>query len=327
MRYHISSYSKKSKKGSALSILVVLLTALLGFLGIAIYTGLNAYLQNELQNAVSSAAGAGAAAYFDSFDPATGEPLLSSALAKQSAQTTFDNVIAANPAMTSFGATLVGGAPTMDDAQQTVTLEATATVPTPFLALIGISDYTIEATATARHARTNVDPDSFTINTKTGPYYRVLNTDPPIVDGPGPDMFLSVGASGGGTHGVLIELCSNNKCYDIGGVAKAFNPDSIVADRNYPGFGVRRVLYGDFYIDLGGTGFGYNQNVKKGAAIRLVDDGVHDYMVVGSAGTQRGIELDPQPTKITGIRTFHHAVFCANQNLCALPPSFEFTGG
>ncbi len=317
--------NRARERGTALAIIVTMLTALLGFLGIAIYTGLNAYLQNELQNAVSSSAGAGAAAFFDTFD-ANGVPQVSSAEAQLSAQTTFDNIIAANPAMTSFGVAMTG-APTLNVARQTVTVEATATVPTPFLALVGISDYTVDATSTARYARMNVDTTNFTINTKTGPYYRILNVDPPLVDGPGPDMFVSSAATGGGYHGIIVELCSAGKCYDVGRAALPQSADAIVSDRDYPGFGTRRVLYGDFYIDLGGTGLGYNQHVKKGAAIRIVDDGVQDYIVVGSGGSQRGIELDPQPTEVAAMRMFHYSVFCADQNLCSLPTGFEFAGG
>ncbi len=314
------------RRGSALAIISVLLVALLGFLGLAIYTGLNAYLQNELQNAASAAAGAGATAFYDTFD-VNGRPVKSPANAQQAAQDTFDNIVTANASLSAFNAQLINGTPTVDAGRDTVTINARAQVPTPFFAPLGIPNFNIESNSTARYARMNVDTSALTINTLTGPYYQIMGIDPPIVDGPGPDIFIGTGTSGGGYHGVMVELCSNGKCYDIGRAARLADNTGIVADRNYPG-GPRRVLYGNFYIDLGAVaGFqGYNKHVRKGATIRVVDDGVHDYITTDGT-KQRGMELIPQPTDVDALRIFHYAIFCADANSCIPPSSFEFTGG
>ncbi len=311
-------------RGSALAIIVVLMAALLGFLGVAIYTGLNAYLQNELQNAVSSSAGAGATAMYSEFD-GNGRPVKSPGIAQTAAQSTFNDIVSANPSLGSFNARLVNGTPTVNAGNDTVTVNARADVPTPFLAPIGITQYNVDANATARYARMELEGGQFTINTKNGPYFRIVTVDPPVVDSPGPDIFIesSVRAPAGGLHGYIVELCSAGKCYDIGRAARAANGGSVITDRPYPGYGARRVLYGSFYIDLGAqTGSLYNRDVVKGAAIRIVDDGIHDYLDPGSG--RRGIELDPAPTTLDNVQLYHYAVFCADQNICTLPPGFEF---
>jgi hypothetical protein len=321
----ITPSSKHARPGSALAIIVVLLVALLGFLGVAIYTGLNAYLQNELQNAASSAAGAGASAFYDRFDPGSGMPQKSPDLAQLSAQQTFNGIVSANPALGNFNTRLINGTPKVNGSNDTVTINSRADVPTPFLAPIGINTYSVDANATARYGYMSLDSSKFTINTKTGPYFRILNLDPPVVDAPGPDLAFNTAVSGGGWHGVIVELCSNGKCYDVGPAAKVYNGQGIAVDRDYPGYGRRRVLYGAFMVDLGASNaaYGYTGNVKKGAAVRVVDDGIHDYIIPGSL--ERGIELDPAPTVVEKMNISHYAVFCPDETNCVTPPGFQFS--
>ena len=311
---------RTTSRGNVLVIVTVLMVFLLGFLGISTYTGLTSYLQNELQSAVSAAAGTGASAMYNGFD---GSNFLStSATAQQAAQSTFNTIVAEHPALSGFGVTL-SSPPAVNAASGIVRVDAELSIPTGFLAMIGISSYEINAQSVARYAWRLVPSADTTINTKTGPYFRTIALDPPLIDGPGPDISFETQVSGGGLHGVLLEICSNNKCSDLGHAARAIPGKGRMTERNYPGVGARRVMYGSFVVDFGATGAGtYNQDVKKGAYLRIVDDGIHDYLVPGT--WERGIELDPAPTMVQAALIGKYAVYCQNETSCTAPAGFQF---
>lgn len=326
---------RRAQRGSVLVIVALLSAFLIGFLGVAVYTGLNMYLQNELSNAVTLASGVGASAYYDTFD-AMGIPQKNAANAQTAAQSTFANLVASNPALTGFNTQLVGGAATVNAVQETVRVEATASVPTPLLAPIGIDSYDLSAVSLARYARRELFPTPQTLPTLTGPGYLVRTLTPPLVDAPGPDLYVGVAPTpGSGYHGLLVEACAGNKCYDLGAAARMADATSVIADRQYPGGITRRVLYGNFYIDLSAVNptLGYNKSIKKATIIKIIDDGFHDYVVAD--GTRvRGMEIPPgvaplptpamPDTVIQSTQILHNAVYCPASGGCVAPKGYVF---
>ncbi|MBK8191237.1 MAG: hypothetical protein IPK79_12405 [Vampirovibrionales bacterium] len=328
---------RRAQRGSVLIVVTLLSVFLIGFVGVAVYTGLNMFLQSELSNAAATAAGAGAAAFYDKFD-ANGGPLKSADYAQTAAADTFRHLVESSPALSGFNAQLKGGAPTIDAARETVTVDAVATIPTALLAPIGIEKYDVSAITMARYARRNVlttVPQA--IDTVSGPGYIMRTLNPPMIDGPGPDLYVGVAPTPFfGYHGVLVEACGGPRCYDVGAAAVLADATGAVADRRYPGGVERRVLYGNFYIDLGAvnTALGYNKNVKKADRIKIIDDGFNDY--IKPDGTRaRGMEIPPGAiplptpampgTLIQSVQVMHNAVYCPASGGCVAPTGYVFT--
>jgi len=306
----------RAARGNSIVLIAFMMFTLIAFLGLATYAGLNAYLQSELQKAVTYAAGVGASTRFDDMT-AGGSPIVENdGVSMGAATSAFNRLVGQSPALQSFGAVLTN----VRLINNTLRMDASVAMPTPMFSLIGINQITIGASSTANYARKNLPVDRFEMNTASGPYVRVMTLDPPLMNGPGPDLFIAGEPTDvGAFHGYMVELCYNNgSCRDISSAAKSAG--GVIVDRTYLNGETRRVLYGAFNFDVESFGGpGYANNVARATAIKIIDDGVPDARL----GDQRYLELNPQPTRFTNVVMYHQAVYCVDENNCVAPGGFS----
>ena len=293
----------RPRQGFVLAQFCILLVAMLAFLGFAIYYGQVGLLQSELQKNVNMAAMMGAAAMYDG--ASIGPPVASPNRASIAATNAFTRAIGASGMLQGLGAQITG----ITAANNTLTLSAIGTIPTPFFALVGINQIQVSASGIAAAAK-EVVPNIGPINSTTP--FRALTLRQPVLDGPGPDLHI-VPLS---LEGYIPEVCAgNSNCYPVGSAAKPATGGS-VNDRQMGGRDTR-LLFGEQYIDLGANGPNYTAYVKKGSLIKLTHDGVDDAMV----GTTRILYLVPPATGNFGaIEVYHHSILC--DQACVFPPGF-----
>jgi len=310
-------------------ILVMLLTTL----GIALYTGVNAYIQGDLQHLANSMALAGARSMYDDLenDPDIGDgvqgqttPKFSSGLAQTAAMAVYNRVTQYHPVLSANFQVSIDQL-IINEGEQSVLVILTGAIPTPFLSFVGINQLNIQAKSKALYSQVNGLTKPIRINTQgvdaqgnideSSPYAQAINLPLPLLDGYGPDLFIDTGmAPSGGYHGVKVELCTvedaNLKCYDMGQAARVCNNQGAIAERD----GIR-YLYGKVFIDMAVL------NLYKATAIRISDDGVHD-AIAGTDGlgnsTERILELVPADTNVGAIRLLHYAALCRNAD-CVRP--------
>jgi hypothetical protein len=307
--------SLKAHAGSTLPLFALMAITLIIALGAATYIGLNLVVQHELQKVVSTAAMVGGSSFFDDID-GNGAPVKSPTKAGQAAQAVFTNALTASGMLTNMGATLTSG-PTVGG--NTVSLSAMATIPTPFLAPVGINQLRLNATGVGQSVALQLPPIS--IDTTSSDLTRSIPLSDPLVDAPGVDLHV---VSGLPLHGYRIEACSGGKCYDITRAAKLDGPGFTVDAPLGVGGPMGRVIYGSAYIDLAATGPQYAAFVKKASSLRLIDDGIYDQYDIGSG--QRSIELLPQPTTFNQIEVYHFGSLCTNTGACTPPTPFTVRG-
>lgn len=309
---------KSSCRGTSLALMVVMLTLMLCFVGVAIYSGLSAYLQEELQKTASTAAQVGATAFYDNSNP-DGSPLKTSGYPAMAVQQTFQHLIAANPSLQNFNVTLVNGAPQVDSTQNTVTVSAQLSIPTAFLSFAGINTIGLQANGAAQYVQYVLN-NPVNIDTQNGPLEQTVLLAYPLVDGPGPDLLIQV-APGSPLHGYMVEACSGNTCYDITGAAKVVPGSGMVMDKTINGQ-PQRVIYGNVYIDLQALGPAYSSGVKKASSLRFVDDNVPDRYNPATQALE--VEMQPVNTVISSITIYHFSVACAvNPVICTLPAGLQ----
>lgn len=306
---HVVGLARRAQRGVSMLMFAATGTMMVGFIGVALYAGLNAFIQTELQQMANGMAGAAARSMYDNFD-ASGQPIISGGQATAAADAVRVRFLSANPALAGLGGVIVVNQ-AIDTGNETARITLQKNIPTPLLGPIGINTLNIQASSTARYGQMNIPSGLLSINTATGPYTRLVNIDPPLLNGPGPDIYINTGISGGGYHGVMVEVCSGGQCYNVGHGARIANNNGTVVLRN--GY---RVLYGQFFIDIDAVGV----DAKKGVAIKIMDDGVHDfYSPTGS----RGLELVPAPTIPSSLRVMRFASLCSvNGGACNLPTGF-----
>ncbi len=287
--------------GIALPFSVVFMVALIGFAGVAIFTGLQAYFMGELQKTATTAAMAGAAAYYSEVG-GDGRPAPNPGKATQYATEAFNNIKNASGALTNYKTELVSVS--TNDSTDSVTVNLTGEVPTPFLALVGLSSIKMSASGTAaamKHVPTNF----------TGP---IVITPPttmdttlelvfPLVDGPGTDLYVEQIQQ----RGYTVLACNDSECYDLIKGATPFG-DSRIVNRN----GVE-YIYGTAFIDLEKAG------VRKASKLKFVDDGVYNALI----GGDQYIDTQPVPTIISRVMLFGFAGACPKADYCSPPHGFE----
>jgi hypothetical protein len=306
------------KSRGVISVLFAGVAAILvGILGVSTYIGMSAYIHGEMHEAANSAAGTAARALYDDIDENM-KPLLNVEMAMSAGRGAYGQFIASN----SFLNEQIGPNLTLEmTGPNQVTATVTGALNTPLLAVVGINNLTFEAESTAKYAQNEMggicdlgadaSEKASCVNTQAGPFSRVVALDLPLYDGGGMDLFINTGNSGAGYHGIMLEVCTND--ITIGDTLVnegACKPVKIGAIPYLEGAvivrGDNHVLYGQVFIDLEGDG------IEKGTAIKIIDDGVHDaYEINGpnDLGT-RYLELVPQLTQPTSIRTLHHAILC-----------------
>ena len=296
----------KAEKGIALPFLTVFLVGLIGFAGVAIYTGLQAYFHGELQKAATSAAMAGAAAYYSQADPATGQPIANPAQAQAYAQSALSAIIDNSGGLKGFGVTLEGIS--THDPTDSVTVALSGNLPTPFLAMVGMSSIKMSATGTAaavRYVPTNFT-GPVTINAPATLARRMV-LQYPVIDGPGTEMYVEQNANE--RRGYTVLGCNSTECYSLMGGIKPAAGSRVIA-----GAGGAEVMYGSGFIDLNAAG------VRKISNIRFVDDGV--FNTLDTTGRIR-IDTVPIPTTVRRVMLFGYAAACPRQGFCLPPYGFE----
>lgn len=289
-------------RGFNLAFFVVMAVALIGFMGIAIYVGAQAYLQGELQKAASTAVLAGAASYYE------GKPLAAqSGTAISTATQTFNTIVNNSGALRGFNARIVNTRDT--GSNDAVSMTVTGTMPTPFMALIGVNEVTVNAEATGRalmYVPTASEyggspvvmfpPDVASYD---------LQLDFPVVDMPNSDEILIMQVE---KRGYTVEACSGNTCYDLVPGARPFASGEI---KNRNG---RNFIYGSASIDIGAAGIG------KAEKLRFKDD-----MIFNKLNPDGSISIDwvPMPTIINSVELYGYSSACVSGNMCSVPFGFR----
>src|SRR6478609_2958909 len=118
---------RRRQSGANLALLCLLGAVIVGFVGVCIYGGMQAYVEGDLQKAAMGAAMAGASAYYGKTD-AQGSPTPDSAGAMSIATTAF-NAAVSNSSLKGFNVTLNGV--TNKDSNDSITVDAKATIGLP----------------------------------------------------------------------------------------------------------------------------------------------------------------------------------------------------
>lgn len=295
-------------RGANLALLLAVGIMILGFMGISIYTGFQAYLQGELQKAVSTAAQVGASSYYSGTGPygkPAPNPTNAITVAKQAFNTSISNSSAAMGAF-GFQATSV----TSNDSNDSITVVGQGTIPTAFLRPVGIQNIELNATATARALR--YDPTRFTgpitilpTSTDIGSYSRIVNLSFPLVDSPGPDLYVEQVDTF--RQGYIVEACNDRDCYDLTPGATPVGTSKIQAVNG------TNAIIGTAMIDIAKAG------VRKASKLRITHG--NDFTFYSNDGTTASFTT-PTPLIINRIMLFGYAGNCVNSDLCPVPAGF-----
>ncbi|MEM0952138.1 MAG: hypothetical protein AAGI66_08370 [Cyanobacteria bacterium P01_H01_bin.74] len=298
----------RSSNGSIVALFSVLSVALIGFLGVTIFSGIQAFIQQELQRVTMNAAMAGASVYYGSTDP-RGKPLASPGLARNTATRLFNTLV--------IGSSLRNFAPVPtvrnNDANDSITVSAEALIDTSLLALIGIRAINITAESTARALKyeptlfiddIEILPDGVNIGT----YSRVIDLAFPMVDGLGNDLYIE--QLNNAQQGYIVEACNQRNCYNLIAGARAVGSGRI---RNV-GNG-EQAIYGSAIIDLA------QANVNKATKLRITHS--NNFNVYSSGNLWEPPNGLPVPLVINRIMIFGYAGACARRNQCAIPAGFS----
>lgn len=299
---------------------------LLAVLGLSLYVGVNAYVQGQFHEAASAAAGAAARSMYDAIEP-NHEPKFSPELGQAAGVEAFEVFSTANPVLKQFNPTLT----LRQIGSDQFAAEIEGKMKLPLLSYVGLGELTMQAESQARYMQNELarkSEDVF-INTQQGAYQRQIPLDMPIYDGKGTDLYINTGKRNSGYHGIQVFVCNRTgSCKNVAegeddaGNAMIFPyKEGVIVERKVNG-NMERFLYGRFFVDLAFLG------VHKGTVIKIIDDGIHDGYSVGGIDSKgiRTLELIPDMTVPTSIRTMHHALICRSGH-CNLPQKFVQAGG
>lgn len=305
----LHKFNRKSSKGSNLAILVAVGIMLIGFLGISLYSGAQSFIQDELQRATTSAAMAGASAYYGAVGPG-GVPAPNPSLAKNTATSAF-NAAVANGSLGGFSPKIVNVS--NDDSNDSITIDTKATLPTPFLTPIGIKSIDAAGKATARALK--YEPTQFTgplaitpNAAQIGSYQGVIDLAFPLVDGPGNDLYLEQDATLP-RQPYVVEACNNVQCYNITSAATPVGTSKVTTNA----FGTL-VIYGTAIIDLQKAG------VHKANKIRITHSNVFE--AEDATGVIAPLAA-ATPLTIQRVMLFGYAGLCSAPQSCGIPAGFE----
>ena len=303
-----SSRVRTRHRGANLAILCCVAAMIVAFMGISIYTGLQAYLQNEIQKAATTSAMSGAAVYYSSPGP-QGKPAPNQGAAIAAATSTFNSITQNSRALKGFGIAL-NGPITSNDNNDSITVNARGSMGTPFLAPIGINSITMDGAGTARALKyepTNfIGPVSIIPTDDIGSFQRVVELDFPMVDGPGTDLYVEQLAQ----QPYDIEACNPDMCYDL---EPGASPVGTSRKVDVPGAGTRLML-GTFTIDLGAA------KVNKATQLRITHGNIFTSFY---AGQDQILQVYPTPLNVDRIMIFGYAGVCPNKDNCPIPAGFS----
>lgn len=296
---------RKKQLGANLAILCAVAVLIIGFMGISIYTGLQAFIEGDLQRASMNAAMAGAAAYYGQTD-GTGRPKPDSGGAQGIATSTF-NAITSNSSLGGFNASATASS---NDANDSITVTAKAGIGTPLLAPLGITAIETNAKATARALK--YEPSQFTgplkilpVDGNIGSYSRVIELAFPVVDGPGTDIYIEQDAAM--QQGYVLEACNDTECYNLTPGATKVGTSQILTVNGMP------VVYGTAVFDMGKAG------VRKASKLRITHCNQFDYYNAGAGPTPTPTAT---PLTIKRIMLFGYAGACVDDQNCPIPAGF-----
>lgn len=296
---------RRKSMGANLAILCAMAVMIIAFMGISIYTGLQAFIEGDLQRASMNAAMAGAAAYYGKTD-GTGKPTPDSAGAQTIATNTF-NAIVSNSSLNGFGATATISS---SDNNDSITVTGKASIPTAFLAPIGINQIETNAKSTARALR--YEPTQFTgplriqpVAGNIGSYSRIIKLAFPLVDGPGSDLYIEEPPDS--QQGYVVEACNDTECYNLVPGATKVGSSQILTVNGM------QVIYGTAIIDMAKAG------VRKANRIRITHCNQFDYYNAGAGPTPTPAGT---PLTIQRIMLFGYASACVDDKTCAIPAGF-----
>ena len=288
---------RKAYKGANLALIAVSLVALIGVMGVGIYTGLQAYLRNEIQKAASTAAMAGASQYYIGGPGGAAQP----GVATTEAQNVFNNIYSNTPALRSFDAQITN----VQSNNGRVSIQIKGKMPTPFLTFAGINDIEVTGESVAQNL---VYPPTLSTGmvmmTPPGRPDEFLNLEFPLVDIPGPDIHTT--GAGGPANGYLVKACNDDTCYDLMGAETSGNVRTL--------FNGTRACFGACTFDLARAG------VKKANRLRFVDDGVWGTRASSGATYVNNV---PPVTVVGHVYLYGYAGSCVSMTRCAIPNGFS----
>ena len=294
---------RQRERGANLALLACVAGMLIAFTGVAIYLGLQAYLQNELQKAATTAALAGAACYYSGDGPQH-RPMARPNQAEKIAKQTFNALRDNSRALKGFGMKLDGPI-THNTANDSLTVKAKGSLPTPFLAPVGLNRIDMSAEGTARALKYEptrfIGPVSILPRENYRPsYYRVVKLRFPMVDGPGTDMYVEQLAQ----QPYALEACNHKECYDLAqGATKVGSSRKINR-------GGADLLVGTFTVDLEKAG------VNKASYLRITHGNLYANYYAGLGQT---LQIYPTPLNIDRIMIFGYAGVCPDRKNCPIP--------
>jgi hypothetical protein len=298
----------KSSPGANLMLLCAVAVVIVGFLGISIYTGLQTFLEGDLQRASMNAALVGAAAYYNSPSGSATAPVPDAGGASALATTTF-NTLVSSSTLNGFNTQLISA--TSNDSNDSITVTAKSTVGTGFLAPIGIKSIEVNAVSTARALK--YEPTAFTGPIKITPdgvtpasYSETLTLAFPLVDGPGNDMYLEQNFID--QQGYIVEACNSIECYDV---TKGATP---VGTSHLDTVNGQQVIYGTAMVDIGRVG------VRKATKLRITHCNLFNAFNKGVL-KPKAIAL-PDPLIIQRVMIFGYAGTCVSATSCGIPAGF-----
>ncbi len=295
--------------GGNLMMLCAVAVLIIGFMGVCIYTGLQAFIEGDLQRSSMNAAMAGASRYYSGVGTG-GKPMPNAGAANAYATSTFNQIVA-NSALNGFGATLNGV--TNNDGNDSITVEAKAAINTSLLTPIGISKIEMTAKSTARAIK--YEPTAFTgpieiepDGTTLASYSRVLELAFPLTDGEGTDLYVEQDAAA--QQGYVVEACNLTTCYNLVNAATPVGTSQIRT-----GASGDKLIYGTATFDLKEAG------INKATRLRFTHGNDFDGGYF-NAGAALPYDTTPLPLTIKRVMIFGHASACVDAKLCPIPAGF-----
>lgn len=295
--------------GSNLVMLCTMAVLIIVMMGISIYTGLQALVQQEIQKAASTAAMAGAAAYYSG--NAGGKPTADAKGAIDVATNTFNAIVANSGALKGLGAKLTGV--TNNDKNDSITVKAQGSFTTGFLAPVGIKRIDLVGNGTARSLKyaaagndSPVGPISLLPDGTMKSMQQTLELAFPLVDNPGTDLYVEQIQQ----IQYVVEACNDQFCYDLVSGAKKVGSGKIRPSGTLDG---TDVIMGSCTIDLAKAG------VRKASKLRFTHGNV---FATSYGGGPESLQTYPTPAMLSEVYIYGYASACPDENNCPVPAGF-----
>ncbi len=293
-------------RGATLLVLVAAIIVLVGFMGVGIYAGLQAFLHNELQKSASAAAMVAASAYYTLDE--NGQAVPQPTLAEQVARNTFQGATQVS--------SLSGFSPSIEriDVQGgKVTVDVAGSLGTPLLAPVGLDRVRMSSKAITIPLKYEPLPENRSLfilpeSADVGSYNRILKLKFPIVDKPGRDFYIEQDPMD--QQGYVVESCTGDECYDLGAAATPVGTGRIEQQ------GGAYVIYGSAVFDLTPL------KITKASQLRITHGNNFAYYYQNGVQTPfpAGVE---KPLEIRRISIYGYSGACPESGPCAAPFGFS----